>query len=705
MYRALAVSRRGVRHPVVLRSKQPRGARSFSKTLVSGAEPSASSSPAPPKKRGFFKSVALYSTGLVVLFYATSPVVAANNERYNAFFMESVPFGEAILNFVEEQGLDDKLRLDFIKSGQEKMQKIFEGVSKSAANAPPAAERTERAKESVVEKVAAAKASAAGKVEKAKEAVKETKERARDTVEVLKTKSQRKASEASEKAAGLATAAEQKAKAVTRPAHLSEDVEDLVRRAESALSGKLVDNLPEATTTPEQPAGSPPDLAPPKENDAAELSVRDVASSDKNVYTADLPIGFEPPPGFSRRKTSSSTPAPSESKPEEKKGVFPLVAPAIADIGASEPVIAELASTIDNLAAFLKENPAAASSATGILDIAKNDLRELASRIDQARTEERSKLETQLDEQSREYMLKLLELEMAGQDKLDDQELEFKAFFEDERRKATQAYREKLEHELRTQSEIINERLKAEVIAQGIEMQRRWIREIKVRVEQERGGRLAKLDELATNIKQLERITLDNSAYLDENLRLHATWAALRALAAVSANAPERRPFRDELRVLRHASTSGVQGEGDALVRVVLDTLEATDVPDVGVEPLADLSTWFTTSVAPQVARVALVPEHDAGVLSYLASYFISSFRFTRRGLVEGNDVLSVLARAEYYMNEKDLDSAARELNQLKGAPKVLLSDWLEAARKRLEVLQALEIVQAQTTLASLHIV
>ena len=43
-------------------------------------------------------------------------------------------------------------------------------------------------------------------------------------------------------------------------------------------------------------------------------------------------------------------------------------------------------------------------------------------------------------------------------------------------------------------------------------------------------------------------------------------------------------------------------------------------------------------------------------------------------------------------MNEKDLDSATRELNQLNGTAKVLLSDWLEAARRRLEVLQALQV-------------
>lgn len=229
--------------------------------------------------------------------------------------------------------------------------------------------------------------------------------------------------------------------------------------------------------------------------------------------------------------------------------------------------------------------------------------------------------------------------------------------------------------------------MKEEVIAQGIEMQRRWIREIKVRVEQERGGRLAKLDELAAGLKRLERLALDNSTYLDENLRVHALWSALRALSH-AVESPVRKPFREELRVLRHFAGA----RDDPAAAAALDVLEASDVPDVGVEPLADLSSWFSTAVAPRVESVALVPDQNAGLLAHLASHLFSSFRFRRQGLVQGGDVLSVLARAEYYLNEMDLDSAARELNQLKGTPKALLEDWLAAARRRLEVLQALEV-------------
>jgi len=226
------------------------------------------------------------------------------------------------------------------------------------------------------------------------------------------------------------------------------------------------------------------------------------------------------------------------------------------------------------------------------------------------------------------------------------------------------------------------------VIAQGIELQRRWIREIKVRVEQERGGRLGKLDELSANLKRLERITLDNASYLDENIRVHALWSALRSLTNSTTASSVRKPFREELRLLRHITAA----RQDPVVSVVLDSLEQTDVPDIGVEPFADLSIWFTNEVAPKVAQVALVPDEDAGVLSYLASRVLSGLQFKRQGLVPGSDALGVLARADYYLNEKNLDSAARELNQLNGPAKVLLHDWLEAARRRLEVEQALEV-------------
>jgi mitofilin len=82
----------------------------------------------------------------------------------------------------------------------------------------------------------------------------------------------------------------------------------------------------------------------------------------------------------------------------------------------------------------------------------------LATRIEKVREDERADLETKLDDQTREYTVKLMELEMEAQDRLDGQEQEFRRYFDEERARLTQAYREKLENELQTQTELINER-------------------------------------------------------------------------------------------------------------------------------------------------------------------------------------------------------------------------------------------------------
>ncbi|CCL99291.1 uncharacterized protein FIBRA_01307 [Fibroporia radiculosa] len=637
----------------------------------------------PKKKRNILRRLVFYTTAATATFYVGSAFVAYKYPPYYDVFIEKVPLGPVVIQFGEDHDWDT-LTLQKIIHSSKNAAGYIQGLvtgERDGASTPTALEKTkeavDRTKEVVAQKAQASKAVAA-------ERYQDSKDRLKSVASSLKTGVKKNEDQALEKGSKAA------AIAVHQAVQFSEGVEELVRKAEAALTDKSAGTSREVTTTPSQPF-VPLEVSAPHDTEAKEPARNGV------VYDAPLPIGFEPPPGFSRPKPPKSTPAPTSVPAEVPLPPLPLVAPAVSEFSVSEPVISQLASVIDNLASYLNANPTAAEKARDILDAAKVDLTALATRIEAVKEEERHKLEAKLDDQTREYTIKLLELEMEAQDKLDNQEQDFRKFFDEEKAKFVHAYREKLNRELQTQSEIINERLKEEVVAQGIELQRRWIREIKVRVEQERGGRLAKLDELATNLKRLERIALDNSVYLDENIRIHALWSALRALSS-SIDASVRKPFREELRILRHVAVA----REDPLVSSVLENLEASDVPDVGVEPFADLATWFSTSVAPAVSKVALVPDQDAGLLSHLASHLVSSFTFRRQGLVSGNDVLSVLARAEYYMNEKDLDGATRELNQLRGTAKLLMSDWLDAARRRLEVMQALEVVQSQATLASL---
>ncbi|KAF8841803.1 hypothetical protein BDN67DRAFT_949003 [Paxillus ammoniavirescens] len=626
----------------------------------------------PPKKaKSIVRRLLFYSVTATGTFYIGSTFVSYENPQYRQLFTQNVPFGKDLVEYGEEHHWDDLTVQKAVIATVDSAKTVADFVQKQLGYAPPEG----------------ADAKSKDTAHDGKNSVlSETKERVKSTAAILKTAVNKTREEVTPEGTAKATAI-----AKHRAAQFADELDDLIRKAEAALAGKPIDSLPEATTTADTA------LPPPSDVELVIVSEK----PDKIVYAAPLPIGFEPPPGFSRPSVSKPAPALSLSPADVPALVpLPLVAPAVLEVAVSEPVISHLAGTIDNLASYLNSNPAAAEKAKDVLETARNDLTQLASRFDQVREDEQRQLEAKLDEQAREYTTKLLELEIEAQDKLDLQKEDYEKYVEEEKAKYAQVYREKLDHEIKLQTILLNERLKEEVIAQGIELQRRWIREVKVRVEEERGGRLARLDELATDLKRLERLTLDNSSYLDENIRVHGMWTALRAMHA-AIEAPVRKSFREELRVLRHIAVA----KDDPVASVALDALESSDIPDVGVEPFADLASWFTTSVAPRVSSVALVPDHDAGVLSHLASHLLSSFRFQRYGFMPGSDVLSVLSRAEYYMNEKDLDSATRELNQLTGTAKELLHDWLEAARRRLEVQQALEVIQAQATLASLLVV
>ncbi|KAJ6612150.1 mitochondrial inner membrane protein Mitofilin [Mycena sp. CBHHK59/15] len=655
MYRTLPASRR-------LTAAASRGAvRVIRRRLATEPLPA---TPLPKKKRHVVRTIVLSTTALVGTFYIGSSFAAFKNEKYYDFFSEHVPFGYSMLEYAEGQHWDTVTPESAMASLQTSFASAQRYVTDKINGTPGTAHE---ALETVKHKKDAAVKS-----------FQDSKDRVNSAAERIKTGIKKETSGAT---AIIKHQSEQ----------FSRGLDELIREAEAALAER---DLPDATTILAQPEVSPLDRVPPSHN--SEPSSKDATGN--SVYDAPLPIGFELPPGYSRPAPPKKPDPPADAPVAPQ---LPLLTPAVSSISASEPIIAHLAGTIDDLTAYLESNPAATAQAATVLETAKADLKALATRIERVREDERTDLESKMDEQTREYTLKLMELEMEAQDKLDGQEQEFRRYFDEERARLTQAYREKLENELQIQTELINERLKEEVIAQGIELQRRWIREIKVRVEEERGGRLAKLDELSANLKKLERVALDNSSYLDENIRIHALWSALRAVSSSALSSPVRKPFREELRILRHISAA----REDPVTVAALESLEGSDVPDVGVEPFADLATWFASEVAPKVSHVALVPDQNAGLLSHLASRVFAGLRFKRHGLVSGDDVLSVLARAEYYLNEKDLDSAARELNQLKGTAKLLLHDWLEAARRRLEVQQALEVVQAQATLASLLVV
>jgi mitofilin len=271
-------------------------------------------------------------------------------------------------------------------------------------------------------------------------------------------------------------------------------------------------------------------------------------------------------------------------------------------------------------------------------------------------------------------------------------EAQLKNQFEQTRAEMKTSFAEQLANELNSQKERL-EQARANALAdQSQQLQRRFVKQVKLLVEQERADRLAKLDVIASRFGALEKYTLENAKALDKARQYHVINVTLNSFHDVISS-KQQQPFTDELKSLNSNS------KDDRLIQTVLKTIPS-ELAEKGVHSISELMTRFE-QVADEIRQVSLVPE-DGGFGSHIISLLMSYLMFKKSGLVQGGDVESVLSRTEYHLKRDNIEYATRELNQLTGWPKRLAKDWIQAARYHLEVKQALEAAETQAVLMSL---
>ncbi|CAG8534398.1 6628_t:CDS:2 [Ambispora leptoticha] len=365
---------------------------------------------------------------------------------------------------------------------------------------------------------------------------------------------------------------------------------------------------------------------------------------------------------------------------ELDKKISPLLTQEIHTFTSEEPIINELYQTINQLASIVKETDASSD----IILKAKEEVKRLNDRINSSRTEIYSLIDAALKEQEETFNTLLETKKRSLSEKLDNSEKE-KQNLKDEFEKSKQLLLKQhkdLTDELSRQAQKHAEELRNTLIREGVRMKRQWIREIKSRVEQERDGRLANLEELNLRLKQLQNLSVQNVDDLDDRIKDLRLWRALYALKN-AVNQPHRIPFANEVATLKKEAST------DELVTVVLSTIDDS-VSSTGIESVSNLVARFA-KVREAVRSASLVPE-NGGLLPHALSRVLYRFMFRKHGMMEGDDVEAVLARVEHHLKEHDLDKATRELNQLKGWPKTITSDWMRAARDHLEVKQAIQV-------------
>lgn len=256
----------------------------------------------------------------------------------------------------------------------------------------------------------------------------------------------------------------------------SEGVDHLVAEAEKAL-GQAKSEIKEGVSETQQELGNLtqggktvpsnvqaqlPDTQPPRGIKPAAPPKSD-AVAGKQVYNGPpLPLGFEPPPGYYIAKPASiikDDKQPSTKDiPAAAKPVLPLLAPKVKEFTSSkdEPIISQLASTIDSLATSLSAAATSGSSNAPetILSKAQDDLSALSARMEALKAEEKTKLEHEVNTKTKEF-----EDVLAWKEKMwKGKEGEMVEGWKEEREKLVQGWRQVVNRELEGQRVGIEER-------------------------------------------------------------------------------------------------------------------------------------------------------------------------------------------------------------------------------------------------------
>ena len=422
---------------------------------------------------------------------------------------------------------------------------------------------------------------------------------------------------------------------------------------------------PPAETKPEPPKQSPKE--PPKESKpVVEIAKREVTPS----------------------KETTPAPAPKEvSKfPEvDEPSRFPTEVTPIDPISikdSEEPVVQDLVKILNDIILVVNADNANARFSSTI-DKAKSELTKVGSKIKELKTAAAKEADEKVKSSHEEFDRAAKELVRRIESEMHEQEARWKDEYEQERQKLQQAYEQKLKAEVEQAKQVNEQRLHNELLEQAVEMKRKFIAEVKDRVEEERNSRLGKLSDLADTVDELEKLTTDWTSVVDTNLKTQHLHVAVEAVRANLEKAQAPRPFIRELAALKEIAAD------DPVVNAAIASINPTAYQQ-GIPSSAQLIDRFRR-VAGEVRKASLLPE-EAGVASHASSYLLSKLLFKKKGLATGDDVESILTRTETFLEEGNLDEAAREMNCLSGWAKTLSKDWIAEVRKVLEVQQALDV-------------
>ncbi|KAI5862989.1 mitochondrial inner membrane protein Mitofilin [Durotheca rogersii] len=417
-------------------------------------------------------------------------------------------------------------------------------------------------------------------------------------------------------------------------------------------------------------------------------AVSPAAAAPTTVHAPAPPNAAEKPQGTQKQKFIP----PEVNEPSRFPPASPIDPLKVKD--ADEPLVQDLVKMLNDIITVVNaDNDDGRFSST--IYKAKNELNKVGSKIRDLKAKVEKDAAAQVATKVKEFEAAGNELVNLTQSAIRAQEAEWRREYEEEMKHIQAAYEARIRTELEREKRINEEKLGNLLLEQAVELKREFLRDLRESVEQERNGRLGKLEQLSSAVKELEQLTTGWNDVVDMNLRTQQLHVAVEAVRASLSDAEHPRPFVRELVALKEIATD------DAVVGAAIGSINPSAYQR-GIATPAQLIDRFRR-VAAEVRKASLLPD-GAGVASHASSWALSKVLFRKHGLAVGNDVESVLTRAQTLLEEGDLDGAAREVNGLRGWAGTLSRDWLAEVRKVLEVQQALDVIATEARLQSLRV-
>ncbi|KAI9370315.1 mitochondrial inner membrane protein Mitofilin [Aspergillus egyptiacus] len=439
----------------------------------------------------------------------------------------------------------------------------------------------------------------------------------------------------------------------------------------------------------EQPAGS--DVSQP----GPHMSAVSASKSDEAMVKPASAKPEEKTAAVKQAKKQAQEPEKPKKEEPRQPVLNPVTTLEFAKVSeGDEPIVQELVKTFNDIITVISADEAGAKF-SGPVAKAKEELQKIGDQIIALREEARraaqqeiEKAHATFDESARELIRRFEEVRSTDA-------AQYREEFEAEREKLALAYQQKVHTELQRAQEIAEQRLQNELVEQAIELNRKYLHEVKDLVEREREGRLSKLSELSAGVTELEQLTTGWSEVIETNLKTQQLQVAVDAVRSALERSSVPRPFIRELVAVKELAGD------DPVVEAAIASINPTAYQR-GIPSTPQIIERFRR-VADEVRKASLLPE-DAGIASHAASLVLSKVMFKKDAPANSDDVESILLRTENLLEEGNLDAAAREMNSLKGWAKILSKDWLADVRRALEVKQALEVIETEARLQCLRV-